>query len=174
MHPPHVLTLPQKGDLIKSRTPSIPHASRVGLGCMSEWSQSARITVDTHPRARAIATLMVRDDTRNRWTIVASAIVVASVVCLIVLAFGSTFLSIRDSRARALKSFAQAQAELQETEHARELLESRIESLRTHVDAVRLQARNEFRLMMPGEHIEVITIDKSSERTPRVVATTLP
>lgn len=117
---------------------------------------------------------MMRATEQNGWSTLVSAIVVTSVICLVLLAYGATFLTVRDAHSRARTGFDQAQTDLQETERSRQLLESRIESLRTHVDAVRLQARNEFRLIMPGERIEVIAIDKSSDLSPRVVATTLP
>ncbi len=95
-----------------------------------------------------------------------------AVVGLIGLAFGSTFLMVRDTRDRARQNYEQVLNALQATEAERLLLEQQIESLRTHVDAVRLQARNEFRLILPGERIEVFATRPAPDPTERQLAQT--
>jgi len=103
-----------------------------------------------------------------------ASVLAGGIICIILLSFWSTFAMVRENRDRARDSFHQMRTAVRETEEARRQLESNIESLRTQVDAVRLQARNEFRLILPGERIEVFSINESTTPDERVLSTTFP
>lgn len=75
-------------------------------------------------------------------------------------AAGAFFLHFLPSRQRiveARRSFAGAQSDLQKTTADLKELETRLFNLQTNVDAVELGARAEYRLVRPGERLELIT-----------------
>ncbi len=97
-----------------------------------------------------------------------------SAVLLILAAFWPTFQGTLEHRDQAREEFRAVMGALRETEEAQRLLESQADALKTEVDAVRLQARNEFRLILPGERLEVIQFGEAPGAGERLHTAWLP
>jgi len=74
----------------------------------------------------------------------------------IVGAFGLLYAPALESRSASRAQYEEAKAELDAVTARRRSLETRVADLRTRVDSVELSARTEYRLVRPGERVEVI------------------
>lgn len=74
----------------------------------------------------------------------------------IVGAFGLLHAPALETRSSSRAQYEEAKAELDAITARRRALESRVNDLRTRVDSVELSARVEYRLVRPGERIEII------------------
>jgi len=97
-----------------------------------------------------------------------------SAALLILAAFWPTFQGTLEHRELAREEFRAVMGALRETEEAQRLLESQADALQTEVDAVRLQARNEFRLILPGERLEVIQFGEAPSAEERLHTAWVP
>ena len=78
------------------------------------------------------------------------------IVVLIVTAFGLLYAPALSNREEARQSWEQARQELEELSTRRLLLEDNVSALRTRVDSVELSARVQYRLIRPGERVEIL------------------
>ncbi|MBX3729131.1 MAG: hypothetical protein KF858_08085 [Candidatus Sumerlaeia bacterium] len=73
-------------------------------------------------------------------------------------AFALHFLPAQRDLAEARRAFQAAHGDLKAAETEVRDLEARVQGLRTNVDAVELGARTEYRLIRPGERLELVQV----------------
>jgi cell division protein FtsB len=73
-------------------------------------------------------------------------------------AFALHFLPAQRDLAEARRAFETARRDLEAAGHEVRDLEARVQGLRTNVDAVELGARTEYRLIRPGERLELVQV----------------
>lgn len=89
----------------------------------------------------------------KRWRVaVAIGALLLGMVTAFALIYVPTQRDLRASRA----NYERARADFEQTQEQQRQLERRLEALRTRVDSVELGARTEYRLVRPGERLEIL------------------
>lgn len=92
-----------------------------------------------------------------RWRLILGATVT---LFLALGAFGLLLAPSLTEMRSAKERYAQAQANLSAVDRRQEVLENQVTALRTHIDSVELGARREYRLVKPGERMEILSSRK--------------
>ncbi|MCB2155418.1 septum formation initiator family protein [bacterium] len=61
---------------------------------------------------------------------------------------------------RAKVHYAEARENLEAVDLQQKVLENQVTALRTHIDSIELGARREYRLIKPGEKLEILQVQQ--------------
>ena len=96
----------------------------------------------------------------RRWRLIiwSMAVVLLAVGC-----FGVLLLPSLTAMGAAERHYAEAKTNLQAVDRRQEALENQVLAMRTHIDSVMLGARREYRLIMPGERLEILQVQHKDQ-----------